>query len=208
MSLACLSCWLGLSVKCLFPSVSAWLSNSFLLSLALPALLSLVCVPELGSRLFSSGWSWLLRTQGLAALSRMSQELWEGMRAQIPPLVDLREGTQGRVAGWATDCDKRFFQIMFMGWVETFQQASGKRNEQSGRWPVWYSAVLLLWGGPSACFPLGGLSRCCLCAGPAVAAQRVHKLLPDGFYLMPDLSNLLFRGAFLDSQCLRWVTPG
>lgn len=67
----------GLSVKCLLPLFSAWLSNSFPLSVALPALLSLVCDPKLGSRL-SSSWSWFLRMQGLAALSRMSQELSEG----------------------------------------------------------------------------------------------------------------------------------
>lgn len=50
-----------------------------------------------------------------------------------------------------------------------------------------------------------GLSRCCLLTGPTVTAQRLHKLLPDGFYLMPDLRNPPFRGTFLVSQCLRWA---
>lgn len=66
--------------------------------------------------------------------------------------------------------------------------------------------VLLLWGGLNVCFSQPhweGLSRCCLLTGPTVAAQRLHKLLPDGFFLMPDLRNLPFRGTFLDSQCLR-----
>lgn len=78
-SLACLSVLLAWAVcQMSFPSVSAWLSNSFQLSLALPGLLCLVCTPELGSRLSSSGWSLFLRAQGLVALSRMSQELPEG----------------------------------------------------------------------------------------------------------------------------------
>lgn len=53
--------------------------------------------------------------------------------------------------------------------------------------------------------PLGGVEPLLLVNWAHCGAQRLHKLLPDGFYLMPDLRNLPFRGTFLDSQCLRWA---
>lgn len=48
-----------------------------------------------------------------------------GMRAQIPPFGDLREGTQGRVAGWARDCDKRFSKSCLWG---EWRHSSGRQG--------------------------------------------------------------------------------
>lgn len=98
---------------------------------------------------------------GLAALSRMSQELLEGRGLNSQLLLTSERVHKGRGTGSAGDWDKRFSKsCLWGGWRH---QESWERNEQTrcglpGTVPV----PLLLWGGPSMCYPLRGVEHGCL----------------------------------------------
>lgn len=86
------------------------------------------------------------------------------MRSQFSPLCDLREGAQGQRSWLGWGLGKEIFQIMFMGWVETFHgpQERGMNKLDGGLHGTVH--VLLLWGEPSMRYPLGGVEHY-LCAG-------------------------------------------